>query len=74
MALREGWPEEEWAQSLDPLLTSEAQYAYYTLPLTSVEEYPRLKEEVLAKCGLSLCQAVMEFHHWTYHPDLTLCC
>lgn len=34
-AIREGWLEEKWAQSMAPLLTGEAQLAYYALPPAS---------------------------------------
>lgn len=35
------------------------------------EDYSHLKEEILAQCGLSPCQALAAFHQWTYQPGLT---
>lgn len=35
---REGWLEEEWAQALTPLLTGEAQLAYFSLLPVSAED------------------------------------
>lgn len=62
--------EEEWAQCLAPLLSNKAQHVYLALPLADAKDYNKLKEEILARCGLSPCQAVAEFHQWTYQPSL----
>lgn len=63
---REGCPKELWAQALAPLLTEEAQLAYFSLLLALAEDYPILKEQILRLCGFSSCQTVIEFHHWAY--------
>lgn len=70
--LHEGWPKEEWAQTMAPLLTGEAQLTYYTFPPASAGDYMLLKKEVLVWCGLSSCQAAAEFHCWTYKVNLML--
>lgn len=48
MTIREGWPEEEWAQALAPLLFGERQLTYFMLSPASAEEYLLLKEQILA--------------------------
>lgn len=50
--LCKGWPKEEWAQTMAPLLTGEAQLTYYAFPPASTEDYMLLKEDVLIQCGL----------------------
>lgn len=42
-ALRENWAEDEWTQALAPLLSEEAQKAYFSLPPQVVVEYQDLK-------------------------------
>lgn len=65
-AIWEGWPDEEWAQALAPLLYEEAQFTYFVLPPASAEEYLLLKEQILDQCGFSSCQAAADFHCWIY--------
>ncbi|KAL0171312.1 hypothetical protein M9458_031623, partial [Cirrhinus mrigala] len=67
-AHRESWPEEEWARALAPLLTGEAQRAYFSLPLTVAEEYYEVKREILARLGLSPICAAQQFHEWEFKP------
>lgn len=43
MAIRECWPEEEWAQALTPMLSGEVQLTHLALPPASAEEYLLLK-------------------------------
>lgn len=65
----EGWLEEEWAQTLAPLLTGELQLAYYALPPALAEDYPHLKEQIFGCCKFSVCQATAESHHWIYQAN-----
>lgn len=67
-AHREGWPENEWARALAPLLTGEAQRAYFSLPLASADSYAEVKREILARLGLSPVCAAQQFHEWEYKP------
>uniref|UniRef100_A0A9J7WWR1 ribonuclease H n=1 Tax=Cyprinus carpio carpio TaxID=630221 RepID=A0A9J7WWR1_CYPCA len=67
-AHRKGWPEDEWARALAPLLTGEAQRAYFSLPLTSADSYIEVKREILARLGLSPVSATQQFHEWEYKP------
>ncbi|XP_026088444.1 uncharacterized protein LOC113062676 [Carassius auratus] len=67
-AHREGWLEDEWARALAPLLTGEAQRAYFSLPLTSADSYVEVKREILARLGLSPVSAAQQFHEWEYKP------
>ncbi|KAL0162281.1 hypothetical protein M9458_041677, partial [Cirrhinus mrigala] len=67
-AHRELWPEEEWARALAPLLTGEAQRAYFSLPLAVAEEYYEVKREILARLGLSPICAAQQFHEWEFKP------
>lgn len=53
VAIREDWPLREWAHILAPLLTGEAQIAYFAMPEEEAEDYHSLKTEMLACCGLS---------------------
>ncbi|KAI2644445.1 Retrovirus-related Pol polyprotein from transposon 17.6 [Labeo rohita] len=50
---REGWAVKEWALALAPLLTGEAQRAYFSLPPAAAENYAEVKREILARLGLS---------------------
>ncbi|KAL0186157.1 hypothetical protein M9458_017827, partial [Cirrhinus mrigala] len=63
-ATREGWPLEDWALALAPLLTGEAQRAYFSLPLTVAENY----DEVIARLGLSPICVAQQFHEWEFKP------
>ncbi|KAL1249351.1 hypothetical protein QQF64_020356 [Cirrhinus molitorella] len=49
----EGWPPNDWVQALAPLLTGEAQRAYFTLPAEVRDQYEAVKTEVLVRMGLS---------------------
>lgn len=42
------------------------QLAYYAPQLADAINYDKLKEEILAHCGLSPTNIVMEFHKWTW--------
>lgn len=66
----EGWPPEDWARALAPLLTGEAQRAYFSLPAAAADQYREVKREVLARLGLSSVCAAQLFHDWEYKPRL----
>lgn len=65
-AQREVWPQEDWAHALAPLLTGEAQRAYFSLPLAIAENYVEVKREILARLGLSPICAAQQFHEWQF--------
>lgn len=67
-ATAEGWPQKEWAQALAPLLTGEAQRAYFVLPSTAAGDYDELKRKILGRLGLSPITAAQSFHEWEYKP------
>lgn len=61
---QEGWESDDWAHLLAPLLTDEAQRAYFTLPTEVSSKYSELKKEILARLGLSSVCAAQYFHNW----------
>ncbi|XP_067305997.1 uncharacterized protein [Pseudorasbora parva] len=67
-ATREAWAEDDWARALAPLLTGEAQRAYFSLPLETAEDYNKVKREILARLGLSPVCAAQQFHEWEFKP------
>ncbi|KAI2658233.1 Transposon Ty3-G Gag-Pol polyprotein [Labeo rohita] len=67
-ATRENWDQSEWARLLGPLLTGEAQRAYFSLPTELAESYDNLKKEILGRLGLSPISAAQLFHEWEYKP------
>ncbi|XP_026146496.1 uncharacterized protein LOC113120717 [Carassius auratus] len=69
-AVREVWPMDEWAHLLAPLLTGEAQRAYYSLTPSRRASYDELKKELLGRVGLSPICAAQQFHDWEYRPRL----
>ncbi|XP_058642045.1 uncharacterized protein LOC131546483 [Onychostoma macrolepis] len=70
VALREDWPQEEWARIIAPLLTGEAQRAYFALPSEKADSYEELRKEILARVGLSPICAAQLFQDWEYKPRL----
>ncbi len=52
--VREGWESEDWSRLLAPLLTGEAQRAYFALLSAVSDTYSELKKEILARLGLLL--------------------
>uniref|UniRef100_A0A9J7X6K5 Retropepsins domain-containing protein n=1 Tax=Cyprinus carpio carpio TaxID=630221 RepID=A0A9J7X6K5_CYPCA len=68
VATREAWPMAEWAQIIAPLLTGEAQRAYFTLPPELNESYAELKKEILGRMGLSPISAAQLFNEWVFDP------
>ncbi len=62
IATQEGWPREEWARVLAPLLTGEAQLAYFSTQPTLRESYDELRKEIMARVGLSPISAAQQFH------------
>ncbi|KAL1255564.1 hypothetical protein QQF64_013625 [Cirrhinus molitorella] len=67
-AVREGWDRSLWARVLGPLLTGEAQRAYFSLSPESADDYEVLKKEILGRLGLSSISAAQLFHEWEYKP------
>uniref|UniRef100_A0A9J7XPR1 Gypsy retrotransposon integrase-like protein 1 n=1 Tax=Cyprinus carpio carpio TaxID=630221 RepID=A0A9J7XPR1_CYPCA len=65
-AIREAWPEDEWARLLAPLLTGEAQRAYFTMTAERSRNYEEVKKEILGRVGLSPICAAQQFHDWAY--------
>uniref|UniRef100_A0A9J7YCJ2 Gypsy retrotransposon integrase-like protein 1 n=1 Tax=Cyprinus carpio carpio TaxID=630221 RepID=A0A9J7YCJ2_CYPCA len=68
VATREAWPEEEWARIVAPLLTGEAQRAYFALPPEQSTSYEVLRKEILGRMGLSPISAAQLFNEWTFDP------
>uniref|UniRef100_A0A8C1LPZ1 Gypsy retrotransposon integrase-like protein 1 n=1 Tax=Cyprinus carpio TaxID=7962 RepID=A0A8C1LPZ1_CYPCA len=68
VATREAWPKAEWARIIAPLLTGEAQRAYFTLPPELNESYEELKKEILGRMGLSPFSAAQLFNEWAFNP------
>ncbi len=69
-ATSEGWHPDDWARALAPLLTGEAQRAYFALPAASASQYVEVKKEILARLGRSPICAAQYFHEWEYKPRL----
>ncbi|KAL0148818.1 hypothetical protein M9458_055827 [Cirrhinus mrigala] len=68
VANTEGWARGTWAAVLAPLLSGEAQRAYFSLPVSSQNNYNELKREILGRLGLSATVAAQRFHDWEYRP------
>ncbi|KAL0200310.1 hypothetical protein M9458_003497, partial [Cirrhinus mrigala] len=69
-ARRERWARDERARLLAPLLSGEAQRAYFTLSSEAADDYEELKREILGRFGLSSICAAQQFHEWNYKPRL----
>ncbi len=69
-ATSEVWHPDDWARALAPLLTGEAQRAYFALPTASVDQYAEVKKEILARLGLSSICAAQHFYEWEYKLHL----
>ncbi len=69
-ATSEGWHPDDWARALAPLLTGEAQQAYFALPAASANQYAEVKKEILARLGLSSICAAQYFYEWEYKTRL----
>uniref|UniRef100_A0A9J7XZU8 SCAN box domain-containing protein n=1 Tax=Cyprinus carpio carpio TaxID=630221 RepID=A0A9J7XZU8_CYPCA len=67
---REAWPEDEWARALAPLLSGEAQRAYFSLPFAAAEDYNEVKREILARLGLSPVCAAQQFQEWEFKAQV----
>ena len=65
-ANREGLPIEDWVSALAPLLTGEAQRAYFSLPPAITDDYREVKRKILARLGLSPICAAQQFHEWDF--------
>ncbi|XP_058623918.1 uncharacterized protein LOC131534852 [Onychostoma macrolepis] len=69
-ATLEGWPPVDWARALAPLLTGEAQRAYFSLPASTADQYEEVRRKILARLGLSAVCAAQHFHEWEYKARL----
>ncbi|KAL0149347.1 hypothetical protein M9458_055385 [Cirrhinus mrigala] len=70
VARTEGWARGNWVAALAPLLSGEAQRAYFSLSASSQNNYNELKKEILGRLGLSATTAAQRFHDWEYKPRL----
>ncbi len=70
IASREGWPREDLARLLAPLLTGEPQQAYFSLPVSQADSYNELRKEILTRVGLSPIAAAQLFRTWEYNGRL----
>nr|XP_055032771.1 uncharacterized protein LOC129421341 [Misgurnus anguillicaudatus] len=66
VAVREAWPKDEWARIVAPLLTGEAQRAYFALTPERSASYEELRKEILGRVGLSPISAAQLFHEWAF--------
>nr|XP_055023080.1 uncharacterized protein LOC129413398 [Misgurnus anguillicaudatus] len=69
VAVREAWPKDEWARIVAPLLTGEAQRAYFALMPERSASYEELRKEILGRVGFSPISATQLFHEWTFDPQ-----
>ncbi len=59
------WHPDDWERALAPLLTGEAQRAYFARSATSAYQYVEVKQEILGHLGLSpICVAQYFTQHW----------
>ncbi len=70
IATQEGWPREEWARVLAPLLTGEPQWAYFSTQPLLRESYDELRREIMGRVGLSPVSAAQQFHDWEFNTRL----
>lgn len=63
-----GWALQDCSHALAPLLTREAEWAYYALSNKEADDDITLKEEVLAHCRLSSTRSASEFLLWAHQP------
>ncbi|XP_073707405.1 uncharacterized protein gabrb3 isoform X2 [Garra rufa] len=72
VARTEGWARGIWAEILAPLLSGEAQRAYFSLPAAAQNNYSELKREILGRLGLSAVAAAQRFHDWEFKARLPI--
>ena len=65
-ARRESWPAEQWAHIISPFLTGPAQQASQDLPPEDAEQYPVLKQAIMAYYGHNLAARAQRFHDWRF--------
>ena len=64
-ARRESWPEDQWAH-IPPFLTGPAQQASQDLSAETADQYPVLKQAILAYYGHNLAARAKRFHDWRF--------
>ena len=65
-ARRESWPADQWAHIISPFLTGPAQQASQDLPPEDADQYPALKQAILAYYGHNLAARAQRFHDWRF--------
>ena len=65
-AVRESWPEAQWAYILAPFLSGPAQQAYQDLSSEAAAQYRALKRAVLAYHGQHLAARAQRVHEWRF--------
>ncbi|KAM3921536.1 SCAN domain-containing protein 3-like [Leptodactylus fuscus] len=69
VAEREKLPATDWADVIAPYLTGEPQKAYYDLCQQDVQDYDKLKAEILARLGVTTAVRAWRVRTWSYHMD-----
>ncbi|KAK3572921.1 hypothetical protein QTP86_010564 [Hemibagrus guttatus] len=64
------WRWRDWADLVTPLLTGDAQLAYYALEKEEARDYKQLKRDILAQCGCSPVNAAGDIHRCRYDPGV----
>ncbi|KAE8575787.1 hypothetical protein XENTR_v10003940 [Xenopus tropicalis] len=72
-AEREGWPKEQWAGLVAPLLIGEVQKAYFNLDPVAGKHYENLKKEILARLGGTMALCALRVYNCAYYLDKPPC-
>lgn len=73
VAVREGWPKEQWEGLLAPFLTGEPQKAYFDLEPDKAQDYETLKTEILTRLGVTMAVRAHPVHQWSYSSNKPPC-